>query len=59
MSIQLAIVILYIILLFAISMYVKHRASQNPHRRGLATTVVAEQACNDSAVRSETEIVYC
>ena len=30
MSIQLAIVILYIILLFAISMYVKHRASQNP-----------------------------
>lgn len=30
MSIQLAIVILYIILLFAISFYVKHRASQNP-----------------------------
>ena len=30
MSIQLCIVILYIILLFAISFYVKRRASQNP-----------------------------
>ena len=30
MSIQLAIVILYILLLFAISFYVKRRASQNP-----------------------------
>lgn len=46
MSIQLAIVILYIILLFAISFYVKRRASQNPTEylfagRKLSTGLVA------------------
>lgn len=46
MSIQLSIVILYIFLLFAISLYVKHRAAQNPTEylfagRKLSTTLVA------------------
>jgi SSS family solute:Na+ symporter len=46
MSIQLAIVVLYIVLLFAISFYVKRRASQNPTEylfagRKLSTPLVA------------------
>ena len=46
MSIQLMIVCLYVVLLFAISFYVKHRANKNPMEylfagRKLSTSLIA------------------
>ena len=62
MSIQLMIVCLYVVLLFAISFYVKHRANKNPMEylfagRKLSTSLISFNVTFLSLVASSTVVV--